>query len=78
MKSYKILDYLNIPVFDSKNPVHRDLSNLSQKCHAAAAAEDDNKLTKMESELGEVAGKLWGITDGVLRQIQAALLKAGD
>ncbi len=76
--STQILDYLNVPLFDSKNPVHRDLSDLSKKCHAAAAAEDVNKLAKLEVELGEVAAKLWGTKQAVLEKVHGALLEAGD
>lgn len=76
--STQILEYLKIPPFDSKNPAHRQLADLSEQCHAAASEVNETKLTKLEEELGEVAAKLWGISKPVLVQLQAALAGAGD
>jgi len=77
-KSYastQILEYLKIPSFDGNSPLHRQLADLSEKCHGAAVVRDQRKLEKMEVELGRVAARLWGISAPVLHEIEAALCK---
>ncbi len=76
--STQILEYLHVPLFDSKNAVHRKLSDLSQRCHAAAVAEDDAKLMKVESEVDEAAAELWSVSEHVLKALQETLHKQGS
>jgi hypothetical protein len=73
--STQILEYLKVPIFDSKNDVHRKLFDLSQRCHAAAAAEDDAKLIERENEVDKAAAELWSVPEHVLETLQEALRK---
>ena len=75
--STQILEYLKVPSFDSKNAAHCKLSALSQRCHTAAASEDDAKLIKLEGEVDENAAELWSLSEYVLEAIQEALHKQG-
>lgn len=68
-----VLRYVKIPRFDSANPVHLRLSDLSQAAHEAAARADDKRVAEIEAEVDEAAAELWGLTPRELAVIQKAL-----
>jgi len=76
-----ILENICIPTFESGDPNHQRLSELSQHAHAlapaAAAAAGDGaaqaKLAEVEAEIDRAAARLWGLRDEELADIQASL-----
>jgi len=82
-----ITQYLNIPKFNPKNPLHQKLSQLSQKAHETAKKiyeenrEDlEEDLKKIEEEIDKTVAELYGITDDELKEIRKCLmiLKEGE
>jgi len=85
--STDILNYVKIPKFNPKNPLHQKLSQLSQKAHEIAKKiyeenREDLKedLKKIEEEIDKTVAELYGITDEELKEIKKCLmiLKEGE
>jgi hypothetical protein len=51
---------LAVKAFDVKNPVHKHLAHLSIECHTHA--EDTVRVRKIEKEIDNTVGKLWGLS----------------
>ena len=82
-----ITQYIKIPKFNPKNPLHKKLSQLSQKAHEIAKKiyeenREDLKedLKKIEEEIDKTVAELYGITDEELKEIRKCLmiLKEGE
>jgi SAM-dependent methyltransferase len=82
-----ITQYIRIPKFDPKNPLHQKLSQLSRKAHEIAKKiyEEDREdlkenLSKTEEEIDKTVAQLYGITDEELEEIRKclAILKEGE
>lgn len=76
-----ILKYLFIPKFDPKNPLHRRLSQFSQKAHEITKKiYEENRedlrenLKKIEEEIDKTVAELYGITDDELKEIKKCLI----
>jgi len=76
-----IVQYINIPKFDPKNPLHQKLSQLSQKAHEIAKKiyeenrEDlKEELKRIEEDIDKTVAKLYGITDDELKEIKKCLM----
>ncbi|MCK4818822.1 hypothetical protein KA005_23820, partial [bacterium] len=61
--STHILDHLPIPQYSSKNLLHKKLSDLSKRCHHAAANGEINTLITHVKDVDIAAAQLWDITD---------------
>jgi hypothetical protein len=72
-----ILERVRVPIFNSKDKLHVELSSLSQACHKAAAKEDLKILQSLERKVDKAAAELWGITGDELMAIQEALAETG-
>jgi len=81
------VDIFKIPKFNSNNPLHKKLSELSKKAHEIAKRiyEEDREdlkedLRKIEDEIDKTVAKLYGITDEELKEIRKCLkiLKEGE
>jgi hypothetical protein len=75
-----ITQYIRIPKFDPKNPLHQKLSQLSRKAHEIAKKiyEEDREdlkedLSKIEEEIDKTVAQLYDITDDELREIKKCL-----
>lgn len=74
-----ILTNIRVPTFESSNPLHTSIAQLSQRAHAlapAAYAGDEaarDQLQQVEAEIDRAAARLWGLTDEELQEIQASL-----
>jgi type II restriction/modification system DNA methylase subunit YeeA len=82
-----ITQYIRIPKFDPKNPLHQKLSQLSRRVHEIAERiyEEDREdlkedLSKTEEEIDKAVAQLYGITDEELEEIRKclAILKEGE
>jgi SAM-dependent methyltransferase len=71
--STHVLNYVKIPRFENGNPVHRELSRLSQAAHEAAARGDTETVAQIEAEIDEQTKALWGLTDAELKDIRDSL-----
>jgi hypothetical protein len=71
--SPNVLQKIFIPKFDSQNPHHLNLSELSEKAHELAKVEDNEQLYKIEDDINRVAAKIWDITDKELKEINDSL-----
>ena len=79
--------YVYIPLFDPKNLLHQNLSELSKKAHEFVEKIREQKRTDLEAdlkevedEIDEIVAELYGITDKELKEIKKALmiLKKGE
>lgn len=70
--STHVLEHIAIPKYSHANPLHRDLSAFSAKCHASVAEGKAEKVAAFEAEIDNAAAKLWGITANELKSIQEA------
>jgi hypothetical protein len=75
-----ITQYIRIPKFASKDPLHQKLSQLSQKAHEIARKiyeenrEDlEEDLSKIEEEIDKAVAQLYGITDEEREEIRKCL-----
>jgi len=72
--STHILEHIKIPVFDAGNPLHRTLSEVSLKCHHAASTNNIEITRNLQTEIDQLAAKIWGLTSG---ELQAYNLQTG-
>ena len=71
--SMNFIQGLAIENYQHDNSKHDMLSSLSQQCHAATEKGNEEEIVELESEIDEMAAKIWGITDAELKAIQNAL-----
>lgn len=69
----QILENVRVPAYDPAEPTHRTLAALSQEAHTATAAGDAARVAAIEAEIDGLAARLWGLTEGELRDIQESL-----
>lgn len=67
----KVLKEILIPQFELSNPIHLELSHLSQHCHEKVTADID--VTDLEEQINELAAEIWGLTKVELKDIQDSL-----
>jgi SAM-dependent methyltransferase len=75
--STHVLDHVAVPKYSPSEAVHRNLAELSIKCHAAAAKDDGGGIATIEADIDRAAAKLWSITKDELRAIREALPETG-
>ena len=68
-----IMQNISVPRFKEKDLNHARLADLSYQCHAAKRASRQGDVTALESEIDEVAARMWSISDTELNAIQKAL-----
>ncbi|MBN2543372.1 N-6 DNA methylase [bacterium] len=74
-KSTHLMEHIAIPKFNPSIEAHLKLAELSEKCHEAAKAGDDEAIKEYEAEIDKLAAKIWGITDEELKAIQEVVKK---
>jgi len=75
--SPRVLENIRIPKFDSQNPLHLKLAELSEKAHYLAAASQDKTLNDIQDEIDHLAGKLWSLSEDELAEIKKSLDEMG-
>ena len=65
--SPRVLENIRIPKFDSQNPLHLKLAELSEKAHYLAAASQDKTLNDIQDEIDHLAGELWSLSEDAAR-----------
>jgi len=73
MGSPHVLENIRIPKYDPDDPEHKDLAKASKEAHEAAACGDERYLAEVEERIDGFAGKLWGVTEEELAEIQRSL-----
>ena len=73
MGSMHILENIRITKFDSQNPLHLKLAELSEKAHYLAAAGQDKALSDVENEIDRLAGELWSLSEDELAEMKKSL-----
>ena len=68
-----IFETVRIPRYDSSNPTHRQLVELSRKAHTIASERTTGVLVDVEREVDEHAAKVWELTAQELAAVQANL-----
>lgn len=68
-----ILEHIRIPKYDPADPVHQALAEASKEAHAAAAQGDTKRLSEIEEQIDQLAGKLWVLTRKELVEIHRSL-----
>ena len=73
-----ILEYIAVPKFSHRAPVHRRLAELSLEAHhlAASTGPRSDALAAVEEEIDRQAAVLWDLTADELQEIQASLREA--
>lgn len=74
--SSNIIEHLRLNEFDENNHTHVRLSKLSRTAHTLAAGSEETileDLHSIESEIDDLAARVWGLTDGELKEIQRNL-----
>jgi hypothetical protein len=72
-----ILQRVRLPHYDAAKPAHCQLAALSQQAHAATAAGEAARVQEIEAEIDRLAARLWGLTEGELREMQESLAELG-
>lgn len=73
-----VIKHIRIPRYDSSDPVHRRLSELSEEAHEAAKTGNVQKVAELEADIDKEAAKLWGLTPEELKEIQESLRELGN
>jgi len=68
-----ILGQINIPKYDSKNPIHQKLAQLSKRAHWLAQQSQEAELKKVEEEIDRVVAQLYGITEDEFKEVKRRL-----
>jgi hypothetical protein len=58
-----IMEHIGISRFDPKNPLHQNLSKLSQELHQLKAQGEDKKVSQLEKEVDLLVSNLFGSPD---------------
>jgi SAM-dependent methyltransferase len=58
-----VMEHVGMAKFDSKNAVHRRLSELSRELHQLRAKESEEEIARREGEVNEAVGELFGLLD---------------
>ena len=66
-----IFDYVAIPEFSAKNPLHMKLVELAKRCHAAAGNTED--LEKLEEKVDQVAAEVLMVPAAKLKVMREEL-----
>lgn len=66
-----LMNHIPIPKYKSEFTLHKDLLNISIKCHEKVSVGID--VTDLEEQIDELAAELWGLTKQELRDIQESL-----
>ena len=64
----QIIDVIVIAPFVADDDVHCRLARLSDKAHAAAAAEDSESVRALEEEIDGICAEMWGVPEDELRR----------
>ena len=72
MGSMHVLENIHIPKFDSHNPLHLRLAELSEKAHTAANADDRDMLQKLEEEIDIISAQIWVLTSDELKEVKSS------
>ncbi len=56
-----MMEHVGIPQFDSKNQLHQNLAEISQKCHKLKMDGDEKEIKELESNNDELVRKLFGV-----------------
>jgi len=73
MGSMHVLENIRIPKFDSRNPLHVELAELSKKAHLTGNVDDKDTLQELEEEIDTISAQIWGLTDDELKEIKISL-----
>jgi len=68
-----VLQNIRIPKFDSRNPLHVELAELSKKAHLTANVDDKDTLQDLEEEIDTVSAQIWGLSSDELKEIKESL-----
>ena len=68
-----VLQNIRIPKFDSRNPLHVELAELSKKAHLTGNVDDKDTLQELEEEIDTISARIWGLTDDELKEIKISL-----
>jgi len=72
-----VLEQIRIPKYDPMNEAHRKLAELSRKAHQLTLEATEEELAKVENEINELVGQLYGLTDEELEEIEKSLAILG-
>jgi hypothetical protein len=68
-----IFDYVEVPEYSAKNPLHREVVTLAKQCHEVKASGQTGNLKSLEKNLDQVAAAVLTIPTGKLKVIQDEL-----
>ncbi|MGF3573679.1 MAG: hypothetical protein ACQXXG_09725, partial [Candidatus Bathyarchaeia archaeon] len=68
-----VLDYVKVPLFDKKVPLHMELARLSKKAHKLVYESNAGELSKTEEEIDNATARLYGLTEEELKEVKDSL-----
>ena len=68
-----ILEHIAVPRYKANDKIHNTLARLSEECHDATAEDDLETVSALETDIDEMAAKVWGIDDKEMKAIREAL-----
>jgi hypothetical protein len=71
--SMDFIQGLRLPKYDSENPAHSRLAELSRECHRISTDEGTPGLIDLESEADEIVAKLWKFSKAELGAVRDAI-----
>jgi hypothetical protein len=69
-----ILKYIRIARFSEKISKHRELADLSRRCHEAKAQNNSVKVNALEKRIDRLAAATWGLTDSELQALSKSVV----
>lgn len=70
--STHVMDHVAIPKFEKSNPIHLELSEVSQKAHQAARQGLRQTVDDCERRIDGLAAKIWHLSDKELKVVRDA------
>lgn len=71
--STHIVEHVKVPDFDSANPLHLDLAELSKRAHRLAVEDDIEALREVESQIDKLVAQLYDLTLEELEALKETL-----
>ena len=67
------MEHVKVPDFDSANPLHLDLAELSKRAHRLAVEDDIEALREVESQIDKLVAQLYDLTLEELEALKETL-----
>jgi len=70
-----IFENVRVTKYESSNPAHRKLAQLSRRAHEVVHEGELGDLSMIEAEIDQQAAQVWGLSEPDLKEIQGNLVE---